>query len=252
MTLVDLHLHLLPGVDDGARDEAESLRFARRLLDAGVEEVTVTPHVGVSAGPWPTKIPAATERLRNALERAALPLRIHQGGEVNPGGARRLGPELLEIVAQGPPGRRWLLLEVPFPGIDDGFLATCRTLREQGFGLLIAHPERAAGFLEGGRERLAGELAAGALLQVNVCSLLGVHGPDARAGAEALLRSGEAHVLASDGHPGSAGREHTLRDGIPAAVAAGLSPEEALALVSLRPHALLRDGIAPPARRAAA
>jgi protein-tyrosine phosphatase len=252
MTLVDLHLHLLPGVDDGARDEAESLRFARRLLDDGVREVTLTPHVGVPTGPWPTKIPAATERLRRALDRAELPLRVHQGGEVNPGGALRLGRELLDIVAQGPAGRRWLLLEVPFAGIDDGFLATCDALRGQGFALLIAHPERAAGFLQGGRERLAGEMQAGARLQVNVCSLLGAHGEAAREGAETLLRSGDAYVLASDAHPGSSGREHTLRDGIPAALAAGLPAEDALALVSSRPLALLRDGMTPSAQRAAA
>ena len=66
-----------------------------------------------------------------------------------------------------------MLLEVPFAGIDTPFLDACRHMRDHGFGLLIGHPERAEGFLRGGPALLGDEIAAGALLQVNVCSLLG-------------------------------------------------------------------------------
>ena len=150
-------------------------------------------------------------------------------------------PDDLDLIAHGPRDARWVLFEVPFAGIDAEWLAACRHIREAGFSLLIAHPERAEGFLTGGHELLRPELAAGALLQVNVCSLLGRHGPEAREGAVRLVRDGDAYVLASDGH-GSPNRAHTLAAGPAAALAAGVSP-----LRSRAAHP--RQPALPPARR---
>ena len=85
------------------------------------------------------------------------------------------------------------------------------------------------------------ELAAGALLQVNVCSLLGRQGPEARAGAVKLVRDGHAYVLASDGHGGH--RAHTLAEGAPAARAAGVSHLRSRQLTEANPRFLLESGI---------
>ena len=128
------------------------------------------------------------------------------------------------------------------PASTRSWLAACRHIRESGFSLLIAHPERAEGFLTGGHELLRPELNAGALLQVNVCSLLGRHGPEAREGAVRLVRDGDAYVLASDGH-GSVNRAHTLAAGPAAARAAGVSPLRVEQLTRANPRFLLRDGI---------
>ena len=92
-----------------------------------------------------------------------------------------------------------------------------------------------------GHELLRPELAAGALLQVNVCSLLGMHGPEAREGAERLVRNGHAYVLASDGHGGH--RAHTLGAGPAAARAAGASRLRSDQLTDANPRFLLRNGI---------
>lgn len=254
MSYVDLHLHLLPGVDDGPPDEAASLTHAARLVAAGVHEATVTPHVGHPQFPLDVAtIPERTVALQSALDRAGLALRIHPGGEIHPDGAMRLEHEDLDLIAHGPSGARWVLLEVPFPGIDEHFLQACRRVRDEGFGILIAHPERAHGLLSGGLARLRGELAAGAVLQVSVCSLLGRHGGEARAAAVHLVSSGLTYVIASDGHGGR--RAHTLGEGLPLARAAGASAVGARQLTAANPTLLLRAGIAElatPSRRAAA
>ena len=140
-----------------------------------------------------------------------------------------------------------MLYETPFGGVDDAFLAGCRRLREEGFGLVLAHPERAAGFLDGGLERLAGELAAGAVVQVSVDSLLGHHGRAALAGAASLLWRGVPAVVASDGHGGR--RTQTQADGYARLLAAGLSEWRARDLAGGAPRRLLAGGVAAVASR---
>jgi protein-tyrosine phosphatase len=242
MSHVDLHLHLLPGVDDGPPDLAASLIHAEKLARHGVHEATVTPHVRV---PWfpldVATIPERTRAFQAELDAAGIELRVHPGGEIYADGATALSAAELDVIAHGPPGARWVLLEVPFAGIDPAFLAACRHVRDHGFALVIAHPERAAGFLTGGHEMLHEEIAAGALLQVNVCSLLGRQGPEAHAGAVKLVRDGLAYVLASDGHGGS--RAHTLAAGAPAARAAGASELRSRQLTEANPRFLLHHGI---------
>jgi protein-tyrosine phosphatase len=243
MSHVDLHLHLLPGVDDGPRDEAASLVHAERLAREGVHEATVTPHIGHPD--YPLDVSTIAERtgsLQTAIAAEGIELLLHPGGEFHPLGATTLAPEELDLIAHGPRDARWVLFEVPFAGSDAECLAACRHIREAGFSLPIGHPERAEGFLTGGHERLRPELAAGALLQVNVCSLLGRHGPEAYEGAVRLVRDGDAYDLASDGH-GSRHRSHTLAAGTAAALAADVTPLRAQQLTRANPRFLLRDGI---------
>jgi protein-tyrosine phosphatase len=242
MSYVDLHLHLLPGVDDGPADEEASLDHARRLARDGVREAVVTPHVGHPAFPLDVAtIASRTERLQAALDAARIPLTLHPGGELHASAAARLGHDELDLVAQGPAGARWVLLETPFTGVDGAFAAACRAVREQGFAVVIAHPERAAGLLDGGLRMLGPEIAAGAVLQVNVCSLLGRHGDDVREAALWLLRRRLAYILASDGHGGR--RPQTLAEGFSRALAAGLHPHEARRLTQVNPAFLLRHGV---------
>jgi protein-tyrosine phosphatase len=242
MPYVDLHLHLLPEVDDGAPDLRTALAHARRMVSDGVLEATVTPHIG---HPWfPVDVAAIAPRtaaLQDALDAEDLPLRLHPGGEIHPDRAAAITPAELQAVAHGPAGSRWVLLEVPFAGVGDVFVAACRHVRELGYGLLVAHPERAAGFMEDGLGRLGPEIAGGALLQVNVCSLRGDNGEEARIAAERLVRSGLAFVLASDGHPGT--REHTLGLGFELAVRAGATSLRASRLTAANPRFLLEHGI---------
>jgi protein-tyrosine phosphatase len=253
MSYVDLHLHLLPGVDDGSPDEQTALAYARRLADEGVREVTATPHVCTTVPLDIATIPQRVAELQRAIDARGLGVSVHTGGEIHPLRVPSLSAAELAIVAQGPPGSRWLLVEAPFDGIDDRFAAVCEHLRAAGYGLLIAHPERAAGLIGGpGMEILTDQLAAGAVLQVNVCSLLGNHGLQAQEAGVQLLRNGYVYALASDAHPGS--REHTLRLGFALALRAGASSIQAWRLTQANPRFLLHQGIpqaASPATAAA-
>lgn len=242
MGYTDLHLHLLPGVDDGARDELQSLTHARRMAEDGVAEAVLTPHVGHPAFPLEVAaIAGHVAALRAVLDRAGVRLRVRPGGEIHPDAACALSTRELDAIAQGPAGARWVLLEAPFHGIGGGFVAACARMRRRGLGVLVAHPERAARFVPDGLDDLAGELAHGALLQVSVCSLAGDHGSAVRRTAEELVTSGRATVIASDGHPRS--RRHTLHDGHRLALAAGATARAAWELTSGNPRLLLERGI---------
>src|SRR5215216_6212037 len=103
MSHVDLHLHLLPGVDDGPADEATSLAHAGRMAAAGVHEATVTPHVGHPDFPLDVhSIPERTRALQAAIDAAGIELRIHPGGEIHPDGATALTRHELDAIAHGP------------------------------------------------------------------------------------------------------------------------------------------------------
>ena len=239
MSYVDLHCHILPGLDDGAATMEETLRHARRMQAEGVRDVACTPHVKRRHFPGIhlSELAQAREEAQRAIDAEGLGVRLHPGGELAHEDALVLSPQQLRYIAQGPAGARWLLLECPFAGMDDEFLAAAQRLSELGYGLLLAHPERA----DGGHELLQPLLEAGALLQVNVCSLLGNHGLHVQELAADFVRRGLAYCLASDGHPGS--REHTLQLGFHLLLAAGASSAQAYRLTQSNPRFLLQQGI---------
>ena len=243
MSYVDLHCHLLPGLDDGAANLDAALAHARRLDAEGVRDVACTPHVKARVFPRVAVSELAERRaaLQAAIDADGLRVRLHPGGELAHPDALRLGQEELELIAQGPEGARWLLLECPFAGLDAAFTAAAERLTDLGYGLLLAHPERAAGVLGPGRDRLESLRADGALLQVNVCSLLGNHGLEVQEIGAALVRAGTAFCVASDGHPGS--RDHSLQLGFHLLLRAGASSAQAMRLTQGNPRFLLRSGI---------
>jgi len=245
----DLHLHLLPDVDDGARDEASALAYAERMVAAGISTATVTPHIG--APYFDVSVHEVAERtraLQAGLDRAGIALRVRAGGELHPQGAASLTPAELELVAQGPPGRRWVLAEVPFSGVDADFVETIRSIGDQGFGAVIGHPERARGVIHaGGMVHLLSLLREGAVFQVNTGSLLGHHGPEAHEAARRMIRSRSAYIVSSDGHPGT--RDQLLTDAIDPALRIGASHPQLEQMLSSNPRLLLRDGLQPVGHR---
>lgn len=245
---VDIHLHLLPGLDDGPATERQSIEHAERLVRAGVREAVVTPHVGHASFAVPVEeIHARTRELQRALDFAGLDLELRPGGELHASAAATLPPWALEAIAQGPADAPWVLLEAPFAGLDDAFLDGCAHLRAHGYGVVVAHPERSAGFMPAGMAMLRRELEHGTALQVSVDSLLGHHGKEARAGAATLVWRDMPVVVASDGHGGR--RIQTMRDGFEALVAAGASPWRAWQVTQVAPSRLLEEGVHALAQR---
>jgi len=239
----DIHFHLIPGVDDGPGSMAEAVDLAWAAARAGTSTVVATPHV---RSDWVTDVWELRDRVRAlkaALADDDVPVSVGLGGELGHDMVGRLRQDELEVIAQGPPRRRWLLLETPFEGVTRGFNACADELRDRGFAVVLAHPERSPGLLAEHRTGLDHELSAGSALQLNGCSLAGHHGVDARRTALRLVELGIATAIASDAHGGE--RRPAMTLGHNAAVAAGIAPGVARALVDSGPHRLVARGLDP-------
>jgi protein-tyrosine phosphatase len=242
----DLHCHLLPGVDDGPETMEESLAYALLAVAAGTHRIVATPHVErIDVAELPDRV----HELRTALAQEGIPLAVECGGELKPRSVGSLSQRELEVIAHGPEGRRWLLYEVPFRGVDEAFIEGARELRARGFGLVCAHPERSQGLLTGGLAALQPVLDEGAIIAANVAPLAGEEGPERHAAALHVLRRGLASVLATDAHPPK--RPFTLADGEYAVEALTDDADAARRLTAEMPAGLLAEGVEAAARHAA-
>jgi len=191
----ELHFHLLPGVDDGPDDLDEALDLARLAVADGTAAVVCTSHahrVDIAT------VPDRVRELQAALDAALIPIGLRAGAEVSPG--TFLSDAELATIAQGPPGREWVLLEGPIAGATlEAFHATADHITARGYGLVIAHPERSPDLVAPGGG-LGRRLLEGAQIQVNASSIAGFHGPRARAAGLDLVRRGLVTALASDAH----------------------------------------------------
>jgi protein-tyrosine phosphatase len=242
----DLHCHLLPGVDDGPRTMAESLEYAAGAVAAGTTTIVATPHVELVDV---AELPDRVRVLRAALDEEGIDLDVRCGGELKHFSIASLSDDELETIAHGPPGARWLLYEVPFDGADDEFVTGARELRDRGFGLLLAHPERSTGMVDGGGLAVIEALLAdGAMVAANTGPLLGREGEDRRHAAEHLLRRCVPGVVATDAH--APRRPYTLAMASEAVAHVTGRPELARHLATETPARLLADGLSADRRAA--
>lgn len=239
----ELHFHLLPGVDDGPPDEHASIALAEAAVADGTRRVVTTPHVRlVKIGELPERV----ARLQQLLAAAGLPLQIVSGGELAPDDVIALADDELELIAHGPSGRRWVLLEAPLGPTDNDFASAYRQLRRRGFGVLIGHPERSEAVPDA---QLHALVEGGALLQINGSSLLERHGRGVAARARALATSGLPFVVASDAH--SLSREPVLSQTAQALAQLGCDAATIDFAVDTGPPELLVAGLPWPAAAAA-
>jgi len=203
--VIDLHCHILPGVDDGSLDLADSLAMARQAVDDGIELVCATPHIRHDHDVRIEQLAGRVEELNRALRDEGLPLEVLQGGEVAETAVEGLGEEELSRVALG--GGNWILLE-PAPGpLGDTLIARVGHLAERGHRALIAHPERhlSADMYE----RIAALIANGALVQATADFFLRERFAD---GMRMLAELGLVHIISSDAHSSHGGRPLHLRE----------------------------------------
>jgi protein-tyrosine phosphatase len=240
---VDLHCHLLPGVDDGPATLDETVAYAASAAAAGTTTIVATPHVELVDV---AELPDRVQEVRDALRAEGIDLRVEVGGELKPQSIGDLDGDDLEVIAHGPPGARWLLYEVPFDGVEagggPGFLAGAQELRDRGYGLLLAHPERSRDILPAGIEALGPELLAGAVIAANVGPLTDRETPGRHAASLEILRRGLVGVIATDAH--APHRPWTLADGRAGVLRATGDAMLADGLTAANPASLLRDGIA--------
>jgi protein-tyrosine phosphatase len=226
----------------------ESVELARLAVEDGTEAVVATSHVRHD---FLTDVRDLPERIRDVRERLAtecVPLRVVCGAELGHEMVGRLTQADLDSVAVGPPGARWLLVETPFEGIDDDLHDAADELRDRGFGVVLAHPERSAGVLADGGSALHREIMRGTVLQVNAASLTGGHGPAPLTAGIRLLAAGAVEVMGSDAH--SRVRGPALERGVHAALRHGVPEAVARRAADFAPMRLLSRGLAQTAAAA--
>jgi protein-tyrosine phosphatase len=235
--MIDLHCHLLPGIDDGAPDVAASLAMARIAVADGIRTTACTPHI----------YPGLYENDADGIRRrtAELQLRLDEEGialRLVPGADAHLTPELLPRLRAGSVptigGGRYFLLEPPHHVAPPRFADSLWSLVAAGFVPVLTHPERLS-WIEPNYAVLASLVHAGVWMQVTAGSLAGRFGGGARYFAERMLADGLVHVLATDAH-GTRHRAPLLAEGRRAAEK-WVDAEEAARLVVERPQAVLDD-----------
>jgi protein-tyrosine phosphatase len=201
---VDVHCHILPGIDDGARDLGDAVEMARQAQVDGIAAVCATPHIRHDHYVRIAELPERLAELRAAVEAAGCATEILGGGEVAATRLDRLDDDELAAVTLGG-SARWILLE-PAPGpVDDQLAAAVADLHTRGFSALIAHPERhlSADLIP----RLRTLIVKGALVQATAAFLAY---KATRPGMLELARAGVLHVLGSDSHSSRRGRPVAL------------------------------------------
>ena len=235
--MIDLHSHLLPGIDDGAKDLATSLEMARIAVADGIRTMACTPHIypGVFEN-TASGIRQAVGELQQALDDAGIDLRLVDGADIH------VVPELIDKLAadEAPTlaGTRYFLLEPPHHVAPPRFAEFVFNAVAAGYVPLITHPERLT-WIGDHYPTFCALADQGAWLQVTSGSLTGRFGPDAQYWAERLLDDGRVGILATDAHT-TQRRAPLLAEGRQAAER-WVGAEEARHLVEVRPEGILAD-----------
>ena len=243
--MVDLHCHLLPGIDDGPETMEEAVAMARMAAENGIERAVVTPHL--HPGRYENSLESISQaavEFRDELERQSIPLTLGFAAEV------RLSPEVLALVENEEmpylgerEGYRVMLLEFPHSHIPVGADNMVEWLLERRVRPMIAHPERNKDVIRH-LSKIAPFVEMGCLLQVTAGSVAGTFGAPAMQRAQELLERGWVTLLASDAHNLEV-RRPDLEPGRAAAEAI-VGAQASWALVRETPRALSLARFAPP------
>jgi protein-tyrosine phosphatase len=240
--MIDLHCHILPGIDDGPTDLSVSLAMARAAVKDGITFIACTPHI--YPGLYENNrlgIEGAVEDFRRQLAANDVPLQLGTGADVH------LAPDLVGGIRTGRVpticGTRYLLLEPPHHVAPPRFNESVFTLMAAGYVPVITHPERLS-WIETHYSVFTDLVKQGAWMQLTAGSLTGRFGRRPQYWADRMLDEGMVHILATDSHHIDK-RPPLLAEGRDAA-AKRLGAEEATHLVLTRPQGILDD--APPAQ----
>jgi protein-tyrosine phosphatase len=219
--LIDLHSHILPGLDDGARTIDESRDMARIASREGVTMITATPHVRDDFPTTAEQMERAVDELNKDFAQEQIDVAVLHGGEIDLEWLNTMAEEEIERFSLAQTGR-YLLVEVPLIGWPLYLDSRVFELRSANITPLLAHPERNRE-VQRNPAILDAATRAGALVQVTAASLDGRLGRRVKQACEHLLEFELVHVLATDAHA-------------PAIRAAGLSE----AVAALRDEGLAR------------
>lgn len=198
--MIDIHCHILDGVDDGSYCVSDSVEMARVAMEGGTRAIVATPHAcapGLPENAWGEALQSKLRKLNEALAAARMDLRILPGQEIfcdEDIVPRLKSGELIPLN-----GSRYVLIEFDFYARSEAILDTADTLCAEGWTPVIAHPERYEAIKED--EQNAYRLKRlGCLLQLNKGSLFGDFGRGAQNASHGLLSGSLADFIASDAH----------------------------------------------------
>ena len=235
--MIDLHCHILPGIDDGAPDLGVALAMARCAVEDGIVTCACTPHIypGLYENDR-SGIAAAMNRFAQALESEGIDLALVIGADTH------LRPDLVEEIRAGRVptlnDTRYLLLEPPHHVLPPQFEDSVFRLAIAGYVPVITHPERLT-WIESSYVVFKRLVSRGVWMQVTAGSLTGRFGRRPKYWAERMLDDGLVHILATDSHHVDR-RPPLLAEGR-AAAEARVGAREALHLVQTRPRGILDD-----------
>ena len=200
--MIDLHTHILPGIDDGAKTVDDSLLMIRQAIDAGVDVICATPHIlGDVSGHLREKINQTFQLVVSQAEREELKVKLLLGSEIY---VRKDIHSLIQFnfFSLNQTGK-YVLLELPLRHVPPNLHRLVHNLLLNGVTPIIAHPERS--ILEKSQFKAIQDLVRlGSLTQINAGSLLGRFGSASRKAAVSLLKRDLVNVVASDAHdPGA-------------------------------------------------
>lgn len=197
--MIDLHCHILPGMDDGAESMDESLAMCRQASQDGIHTVVATPHTldGVYLNPI-FKVMEQISVLNEVLSGHDIRIRILPGSDVH------LCRDLWRYVESGEAGtinndKKYLLLELPMQSIPPGVKDEIFNLKVRGMTPIITHPERNL-VIQKDSSVLCEAIGLGALSQMTASSITGRFGGAVKQCAETLLKRRMVHIIASDAH----------------------------------------------------
>ena len=238
--MIDLHCHMLPGIDDGAQTLDDSLAMARAAVADGTTTLACTPHIypGLFDN-TPETIAAAHGKLMAALTAENIPLAIVLGSDI------QIGIDLVSKLRSGRAltlnGGRYFLFEPPHHVPAPMMLDLVHSALAAGYVPVITHPERLA-YAAAKYSEFREAVKLGAWLQITGAALTGQFGPTAKTLSERMLTDGLVHIIASDGH-NMTGRPPILSAAY-ARAAQLVGEAEAHRLCIERPQAIL-DNVAP-------
>lgn len=197
--MIDIHCHLMPGVDDGSKNLDETIAMFENAYTSGVTSMILTPHY-IKGTKYNLKNSAKrqiTDILREALRRADIDIAVYYGNEVY------IDNNLLEMIESGEvatlANSRYVLVELPVNSEDKNAGNIFFRLKSAGYTPIIAHPERYT-YIQKHPEKVMEYVKLGCLLQGNYMSLLGKYGRKAQKTLKVLLKNDAISFLGSDVH----------------------------------------------------
>ena len=236
--MYDLHAHILPGVDDGAKTPAETLAMSRAAAESGSKVVLATPHrKDVTENLSVAYIRGLLDEMNAQNAAHGVELSLAMGME------NHLDEELPAEIEAGRAltmnGSRYILIEMPFFGRPDYIERTLDDVMDMGLIPVLAHPERIEAF-QREPDMLAGFVGRGMLSQITSGSVVGTWGEEVMLFTRELLKRGLAHVMASDTHAPTGLRSPRMDVGLEAA-AEIVGWDAASAMLTDTPLAILED-----------